>query len=95
MIEPSVGRTEEELSRVIAVILNLLAESSDFRIRDPRFPEAFAMLVRCFVEGSKECYTPTMAMFLMCVGAAIAERRIELGKEGKVDVEQRKETQKI
>jgi hypothetical protein len=63
VIEPSVGRIEVELSRVMAVMLNLLAESSDFRIRDPRFPEAFAMLVWCSVEGSKVCYTPTMAMF--------------------------------
>jgi len=46
VIELSAGRTEEELSRVMAVILNLLAESSEFRIRDPRFPVAFAMLVR-------------------------------------------------
>ena len=65
VIEPSVGRIEVELSRVIAVMLNLLAESSDFRIRDPKFPEAFAMLVRYSVQGPKECYTPTMAMFLI------------------------------
>lgn len=45
MIDPSLGRTEEEFSLVIAVILNLFAESSDFRIRDPRFPEAFAKSV--------------------------------------------------
>jgi hypothetical protein len=81
VIEPSVGRIEVELSRVMAVMLNLLAESSDFRIRDPRFPEAFAMLVWCSVEGSKVCYTPTMAMFWMWVGAAIGGRGAEMGKE--------------
>lgn len=42
-----------EVSRVMAVTLNLLAESSDFRIGDPTFPEAFATLVRHSIEGLK------------------------------------------
>jgi hypothetical protein len=73
VIEPSVAKAEVELSRVMAVTLNLLAERSDFRIRDPKFPDAFAMLVPCLVGGSKVCYTPTMAMFLIWCGVAIAE----------------------